>query len=282
MIFNNDNMESEDKISIIICSKYSTLDQKLVSNIEKTIGVPYELIHIDNSLNQYSIFQAYNEGVTRAQYKYLCFMHEDVLFHSVDWGKSVIETLKQKQIGMIGVLGSYFLGKYSLSWINPGIEMAGNILQGTSNGWRYKTIKTNNPNTYGPRVAVVDGLWLCIRKEWFDTQQFHWDDKTFGGFHFYDLDMSMQVNQLGLEVQILPEVLIEHKSLGNRSESFYRDCVTFHRKWNSMLPFSTPNYPIPSEYETEDLLLLEKYLRLVYRKEKIRSKISCITKFFGR
>lgn len=74
-------------ISIIICSKYSKINCELEQNIENTIGnMPFEIITINNSQNSYSIYQAYNKGIKEAKYPYLCFMHEDILFHTVNWG----------------------------------------------------------------------------------------------------------------------------------------------------------------------------------------------------
>lgn len=74
-------------ISIIICSRNKNIDSELEQNILDTIGnIVYEVINIDNSTNNYSIFQAYNKGTQIAKYPYLCFMHEDILFHTADWG----------------------------------------------------------------------------------------------------------------------------------------------------------------------------------------------------
>jgi len=50
-------------ISIIICSRTASISDELTQNINQTIGIPYELVIIDNSDNLYSIFSAYNEGV---------------------------------------------------------------------------------------------------------------------------------------------------------------------------------------------------------------------------
>ena len=41
-------------ISLIICSTREELDPVLKDNIAATIGVPYEIIHIDNSQGKYS------------------------------------------------------------------------------------------------------------------------------------------------------------------------------------------------------------------------------------
>ena len=82
-------------ISLIICSKYDHLSDNLIRNIDQTIGTEYEIVHIDNSQHQYSIFSAYNEGVRRAKGNVLCFMHEDLHFHTDKWGAKVQEALER-------------------------------------------------------------------------------------------------------------------------------------------------------------------------------------------
>ena len=69
-------------ISCIICSRRSDISAELKENIASTIGCEYELVAIDNSKKEYSIFSAYNEGVRRANGEILCFMHEDILYHT--------------------------------------------------------------------------------------------------------------------------------------------------------------------------------------------------------
>ena len=66
-------------ISIIICSRTPDISQELKQNIGTTIGCDYELVVVDNSSNDHSIFSAYNEGAEKAKSELLCFMHEDVL-----------------------------------------------------------------------------------------------------------------------------------------------------------------------------------------------------------
>ena len=43
-------------LSIIICSKFAELSSILTANIHETVGVDYEIIHIDNSQSTHSIF----------------------------------------------------------------------------------------------------------------------------------------------------------------------------------------------------------------------------------
>jgi len=94
-------------ISIIICSRKSIIDVRLSENLNDTIGCEYELIIIDNSENKYSIFEAYNLGIQRSTGNYLCFIHDDILFHTLVWG-NVIKSIFQSDlnIGLIGVAGA--------------------------------------------------------------------------------------------------------------------------------------------------------------------------------
>lgn len=74
-------------ISIAICSRTPDILAELRQNITETIGCDFEWVVVDNSQNQYNIFQAYNEGVRRAKGDVLCFCHDDVKFLSTEWGK---------------------------------------------------------------------------------------------------------------------------------------------------------------------------------------------------
>ena len=94
-------------INIIICSRHKEISSELRTNLQSTIGVDFELIVVDNSQNIYSIFQAYNEGVKRSCYPYLCFMHEDILFHTQDWGEKVMAHFEDTKVGLIGVAGGH-------------------------------------------------------------------------------------------------------------------------------------------------------------------------------
>ena len=96
-------------ISIVICARANDINEALKENIQNTIGVPYELIVIDNGKNEYSIFSAYNKGVTLSNYDIVCFMHDDISFETMGWGNIVTTQLQKFNVGAIGVAGApYF------------------------------------------------------------------------------------------------------------------------------------------------------------------------------
>ena len=166
-------------ISIIICSKSKDISEALKSNIAATVGVQYETVVIDNSKHDHSIFSAYNEGIRRASYDYLCFMHEDIWYHSIDWGKSVVSHLSEPQTGLIGLAGSYYLLPVPAPWFKakPYVK---NLIQSDLSGSRAPKHYTI---TEDKEVVCVDGFWFCGRKNIFEQVAF--DEKSFDNFHFH-------------------------------------------------------------------------------------------------
>lgn len=224
-------------ISIIICSRTKAVSEALKTNVQETIGVDCEFVVVDNSKNDYTIFTAYNEGVRRAKGDILCFMHEDIVFHSQDWGKVVTKAFDDKTIGCVGIIGSWYLPKRETTWWLCHAD-AGVLRQGdcTPKGRYFTFIEGVKPQKELTDVVVVDGCWLCIPKAMFNDIRF--DDKTYNSFHCYDIDICMQVLNANKRVVVCADVDIEHKSMGNVATTFYSQLSLFFQKWQHMLPIS--------------------------------------------
>lgn len=236
-------------ISIIICSRKPAITAELQQNIAETIGCDYELVVIDNSHNVYSIFQAYNEGVRRSKGEVLCFMHDDILFHSPNWGKTVEETFNNiHQLGAIGIAGAHLIADAAAplwafqkitthkiySPTNPqgtcAIEYGKNA--GDNGYWTgFQQYSQGKPLA---QVANIDGVWMCIRASLFKTLR--WDEERYTGFHCYDADISMQINLSGYDIMVTNEVLIEHASPGVIDNKYFVAAKVWYNKWKDCLP----------------------------------------------
>ena len=93
-------------ISVLICSVKPLLLEKVTENIHNTIGVPHEIIFKDNRTENSGVCKVYNELASKSKYDKLCFIHEDVVLKTEDWGKKLIKLFEEdKSVGLIGLAG---------------------------------------------------------------------------------------------------------------------------------------------------------------------------------
>ena len=227
-------------ISIVICSRGSDVPKVLKDNIAETIGVYYELVIIDNTQNKFSIFQAYNEGVKLAKYPYLCFIHEDILFRSENWGKKAISHLADTQVGVLGVAGSHYIARLPGAHWSTHIN-SGNILHNTEGETKREFFKYSGNNLASCKAIIIDGLWMCFSKEVFEKVRF--DNITFSGFHCYDSDICLQILKENYEVRIVFDIDIEHFSLGSRNKMWLENLFILFNKWKYNLPLAVIEIP---------------------------------------
>ena len=225
-------------ISCIICSRQPDISAELKENIASTIGCEYELVGIDNSKNEYSIFSAYNEGVRRAKGDILCFMHEDILYHTQGWGRIISNILQDKTIGQIGVAGSHFMPKAPMYWWSSPYISQYNLEN--DHGKQKKNATEMHMIQHLADTVVVDGLCFFIPSVLF--KQIRFDEEHYADFHAYDMDISMQVQSIGKRVCVTNAILIEHfwseSSLENKvyMARLDKNMSIFYNKWQHLLP----------------------------------------------
>ncbi len=258
-------------LSIIICSKIGDIPDSLKQNIQKTIGCEYELVIIDNSNNDFSIFSAYNRGVSLSKFSYLCFVHEDVEFVTSDWGLNIINHLKTPEIGFIGVAGGRAVLRVPYDWSS--FESMRNIINShyTKNNQLVdaKTLRPTNPQNVKEECVVLDGVFICANKAMFDKISF---DVQLGGFHCYDMDICLQAAKNGYQNYMVFDIDIRHFSLGNFDKSYIEAILSFHRKWNPYLPFFDLTYD--EDFINNVLYKAEKKTIRRFKKRLVRSRMS--------
>ena len=266
-------------LSIIICSVSPERLEQVTRNIHDTIGVDYEIIAIDNREKQWPIARAYNEGASRAHYPFLFFVHEDVKFHSVGWGKCIEKKLKEPDCGVIGFAGSKVKLKCYSGW---GDVYKWDVIfyyqsVGTETQFRVASVTMEHPFK---EVLVLDGFAMFVRKDVWAKYPF--DEELLTGFHCYDLDFTLQIaadrcykNYVGCS----SEVLIEHSSQGNFNQSWYQDTIKMHKlKWNKMLPMKIEGFELGEkemrkQEEYTFSVFLRKLLKVGYPEAKVVLKL---------
>jgi hypothetical protein len=223
-------------LSIVVCHRNQEFLNQFKQNVSNTIGIAYEIVIIDNITNKYNIFQAYNIGFIQCKYDIICYAHEDIIFHTNDWGEKVIEHFKNSNLGIIGVAGSHYLPKLpSAHWFTDISSIK--LIQTNENEKHLRFSRYIENSDLSDQAVIIDGLWMCTTK--LIMQKLRFDEETFDGFHCYDSDICLQIKKLHYDVKIVYDITIEHISSGSLDISWLKGIFNLYKKWNKYLPIST-------------------------------------------
>ena len=221
--------------SIIVCSIHKPFLDALKINIRETIGSAYELLIWDNLASPKPISEVYNILGDQARYPYLCFLHEDILFQTTDWSAGLLAAFGQDpELGMIGVAGAKYKSKTPSGWFTgiPAYDCM-HILH--RDKYQRTTHLYSNPNeSVLEPVVNVDGVFICIRKEVWNSSRFNED--LLKGFHLYDIDFSFQVTT-GYKAAVIFSIEIIHLTEGgNFGDEWVEYTLRWHRQNAGNLP----------------------------------------------
>jgi len=230
-------------VSVIICSINPEWCDTMIASVKNTIGIDFETIVFDNREKKLGICQVYNDCARKARFPYLCFIHEDVIMPTKNWGKTMVEFAeKTPDCGAIGFAGGTVANKNFTSWSGYGRLKVGRCrYYDTKHGGKAYSLddlsyKYNNPaNEDFAKVVALDGMFLFVGKEIWEEHPF--DDDWIKGFHFYDAEFSFGIAQHRQNYVCLTAD-IYHFSGGNYDRTYYETARIFQKKWKHALPYS--------------------------------------------
>lgn len=230
------NCRMKPEISVIVCTQKPPEDTLHRRNVEKTSGdAAVEYIAIDNRTNAFGLGAAYNRGVQRASGEILVFMHDDVYFAEGDWGGKLVAKFMNPDTGLIGVAGTSYLFADNPGWVVAGRPyIHGQVIHELNGGALYN-LTVFSWEKKDCEVVAVDGLFFAIRRSLFDHISF--DEETFDAFHFYDLDICMQVRHHA-RCYVTRDILVKHTSGGSFDEVWKKYALRFLQKYQRELPAS--------------------------------------------
>lgn len=209
-------------ISIIISSYQPKFYDALEKNIEETIGIPYEIIKIENP-GIMGICEAYNKGAEKAKFDYLLFLHEDVEFVTQDWGQKLISHLQQEQTGCIGVAGSTYLPNVPFAWWDNFEDTLCNIIQ-CNKGVVLRDYTLDKKTL----ATTLDGVFIACRRDVFNAFKF---SRHINGFHAYDLDFSARVGSKYNNF-VINDIKLKHFSEGNPNVSWWEEIISARKLYH--------------------------------------------------
>jgi hypothetical protein len=270
-------------LSIIICSVNAGLLQKVSDNIAATIGIPYELLVANNKEANDGICKVYNRLAAQAKYSYLCFIHEDVLLHTTQWGQQLIDALASVNVGLVGISGAVYKSKYPAIWSAcdkqlyrltavQHFKQTGEVVQATYNPLQEKISE----------VAIIDGVFMVTKKEvW---QQYPFNESMLTGFHGYDIDFSIRIKEAGYQVLVIQTVLLEHFSEGSLNKQWLKASFLLHQQHQPCLPLAVGHID-PELKRLSDYYALVSVLSILIHHKGFRALVAqyytlLITKYF--
>jgi len=255
-------------LSIVVSSYKENLYQNLKQNIASTIGegFTYELIQIENK-NRVSVCSAYNEGLNAAQYPYILFLHEDLIFNTYGWGVVLLSIFEAgPKIGLVGVAGGSYKTKAPSAWwesdekhkyifVRHGSKEE-NVLVRFGFGER--------TTEHIVKVLSIDGVFMALRKS--TGLRFN---EQLKGYHQYDLGISLDAHLGGYDAVCTDLIDITHYSAGNIDKSWVETADSFFDLYARYLPAGTT---VDMTYKERRQLEKRNYLAFINRAQEMEMK----------
>lgn len=213
-------------ISIVtVYNNKQYLEEILLKSL-KNQTAKFELIALDNTKGRFkSAAEALNYGGSKANGKYIMFIHSDVDLYSNTWLEDAEKILDSvPNVGVVGVAGMSESG-------NGNKERGRNIIKHMDPPviWSW-----GNPIQKPEPVQTVDACLMIVPKSVFNVLQF--DIKVCDDWHLYDVDYCLDCKRLGFEVYAIP-MFIYHKSISFSKSQGYKS-----RLQKLLAPLPEPYY----------------------------------------
>ena len=187
----------DNKITIIICVTDLEILEKCKGQIN-TLNIPPSFrVTVDIITDAASMCEGYNRAMERNDAKYKIYIHQDTLLIHENILYEVTGLFeKNKNLGMIGVVGTIKLPKNGYWWDGPRV---GHVIEYRDNKFKHwnptMDDAPNSPHGFIP-VQAVDGLFMATQYD------IPWQEGIFTGFHFYDVAQSQEFIRAGFEVGV--------------------------------------------------------------------------------
>lgn len=197
-----------------------------------------EIIEFVND-GTHSLAEAYNIALAESKHQILVCVHDDVYLEK-GWDMKILAHFQESEYGILGVAGTTNLTVNGKWWESPQ-HMVGNVwhFNSTKNKW-YESKYSEKLYNNIAKVACVDGVFIAINKlkikEGFD--------ETYEGFHFYDVPFCVNNYHKGVDIGVITNIKIRHKSIGATDEKWEINRINFMENAKDLLPIRINAKPI--------------------------------------
>ncbi len=243
-------------VSVIICSIDPVRFARVTAMYERLLAeVPHEIIGIHDA---HSLCEGYNRGLRRARNDVVVFSHDDIEIVSADFAARLLQSLASHDV--IGVAGTRKL--MGTAWHFAGHpHLRGQVgTPAEGGGYLVSVYGVTQPESSG--LQALDGLFLAARRD--IAQRIGFDEATFDGWHFYDIDFSFRAWIEGLDCATCNHLLIRHHLGGQYDEKWHKYSLRFLDKHKgrveSVLNHRTPEFVTAAVRSVAEWQLMTEHL----------------------
>lgn len=215
-------------ISVVYCTREHKPEH--IEHLKKSSGLKdieiLEYINHGESLTKF-----YNQGLKESKNNIVIFCHDDITLNTTNWGKKIISHFKNSNFGVLGVAGTTDLSD-SGRWWDDNTKMLGQVRH-QHEGKAWDSIYCSNFGETVLPCVIVDGLFFVVSKDRLKSEF----DENVKGFHFYEIDFCFNNHLKGVNIGVMSNIRVTHKSVGMTNEEWESNRIQFVEKYKENLPY---------------------------------------------
>jgi hypothetical protein len=177
-----------------------------------------------------SLSQTYNEILSESNNNILILCHDDIYFDTKKWGEKIFKHFDKSDYGILGVAGTTYLPK-SGQWWEDSSKMVG-IVNHENNGKKWESKYSEDLGVKIQKTVIVDGLFIGINKNRIKCNF----DESVKGFHFYDVNFCFKNFIKKVDIGVISNIRITHKSIGQTNQQWDDNRIKFSNEFEQELP----------------------------------------------
>ena len=212
---------------------YSTRkhNSDLISYFKKSSGNPKVQIIEKINNGEKNLFQVYNEIIGESDNDIIVLCHDDIYFDTNNWSGKLVKLFdKNPEYGILGMAGTTHM-PISGTWWDDRTKMYG-IVNHENGGKKWESRYSNSFENSIKPVVIVDGVFIAIHKKRI-KELF---DETVDGFHMYDVNFCFKNFLSDVNIGVLTNIRITHKSIGMINDKWEINKNIFVNKYKTNLP----------------------------------------------
>lgn len=212
---------------------YSTRkhDSDLISYFKKSSGNPKVQIIEKINNGEKNLSQVYNEIIGESDNDIIVLCHDDIYFDTNNWSGKLVKLFdKNPEYGILGMAGTTHM-PISGMWWDDRTKMYG-IVNHENGGKKWESRYSNSFENSIKPVVIVDGVFIAIHKKRI-KELF---DETVDGFHMYDVNFCFKNFLSDVNIGVLTNIRITHKSIGMTNDQWETNKNIFVNKYKTNLP----------------------------------------------